>query len=51
LIGDIDKKKVYSPQISWSITKKILSPIGLQIAEKKGEYWFLLASIDGALWR
>jgi hypothetical protein len=42
LVGDTDKKKEkYTPQISWSITKKIVSPIGLQIAEKKGEYWFL----------
>jgi len=36
------KEKKYAPQISWSITKKIFSPIGLEMAEKKGENWFLI---------
>jgi hypothetical protein len=40
LVADISKKK-YTPQISWSITKKIFSPIGLKTAEKKGGFWFL----------
>ena len=40
LVGDIDKKKTAS-QISWSITKKISSPIGLKVSEKKGENLFL----------
>jgi hypothetical protein len=35
------KKKKHAPQFSRSTCKKIFSPIGLEMAEKRRENWFL----------
>jgi len=42
LVEDIDKQKKIHPTKQLKYHQKIFSPIGLEIAEKKGEYWFLM---------